>query len=55
MHDLAITGATLVDGTGAPPREADVAVADGRIAEVGPSVGAARETIDSLAIRVMIR
>lgn len=30
-----ITGANLVDGTGAPARNADVAFADGRITEVG--------------------
>ena len=39
MHDLIVRGGTVVDGTGAPPRVADVAVDDGRITEVGP-VGA---------------
>ncbi len=34
MHELVIRGGTLVDGTGAPPRPADVAVDDGVIAEV---------------------
>ena len=34
MTDLVITGGTLVDGTGAAPRAADVAVKDGRITEV---------------------
>ncbi len=29
MHELVIRGGTLVDGTGAPPRPADVAVDDG--------------------------
>ena len=34
MHDLVITGATVVDGTGAAPREVDVAVQGGVIAAV---------------------
>jgi len=47
MHDLVISGGTLVDGTGAAGREADVAVSNGRISAVGQGVGAARETIDA--------
>ena len=35
MHDLVIKGGTLVDGTGASPTTADVAVDDGRITDVG--------------------
>ena len=34
-HDLVITGGTVVDGTGAPARHADVAVDDDRISAVG--------------------
>ncbi|MFM8482770.1 MAG: D-aminoacylase, partial [Actinomycetota bacterium] len=34
MPDLVITDATLVDGTGTPPRPADVVVTDGLITEV---------------------
>ncbi len=35
MLDVLIRNGTLVDGTGAPARRADVAIAGGRIAEVG--------------------
>jgi N-acyl-D-aspartate/D-glutamate deacylase len=35
VHDLVIQGGTLVDGTGVPPRRADVAVDDGRVTDVG--------------------
>ncbi|CAN5658423.1 hypothetical protein BH24ACT4_BH24ACT4_01000 [soil metagenome] len=34
-HDLVIKDGTVVDGTGAPPRRADVAVDGDRITEVG--------------------
>jgi len=47
MHDLLLSGGTLVDGTGAAPREADVAVRDGRIAAVGRDLGPAREILDA--------
>jgi len=47
MHDLVIKGAVVADGTGAPLRSADVAVKDGRIAEVRRITGAATETIDA--------
>ena len=48
MHDLVIRAGTVVDGTGAPPRTADVAVDDGRISAVGELDGAAaRRVIDA--------
>jgi N-acyl-D-amino-acid deacylase len=34
-YDLAVIGGTVVDGTGLPRRRADVAIRDGRIAQVG--------------------
>jgi len=46
-HDLLIRGGTVIDGTGAPPREADVAVRDGRIVAVGRDLGAGTEEIDA--------
>jgi N-acyl-D-amino-acid deacylase len=48
MHDLVIRGGTVVDGTGAPSRTADVAVDDGIITEVGDlESAAAQRTIDA--------
>lgn len=35
---LILRGGTLVDGSGAPPRAADVAIADGRVVAIGPDV-----------------
>lgn len=49
--DLVIRNATLVDGTGAPPRSADVAVAGERIAAIGTSLhGDARDTVDATGL-----
>jgi len=45
--DLIIRGGTVVDGTGGPSRTGDVAVKDGRIAEVGDVEGSAAQTIDA--------
>ncbi len=48
MHDLVIRGATVVDGTGAPARTADVTVDGGRISAVGsPHREAARRRLDA--------
>ena len=32
-YDLKITGGTIIDGTGSPARDGDVAIKDGKIAE----------------------
>ena len=46
-YDLVLAGGTVVDGTGGPGRLADVAVADGRIVEVGAvDLRLAREVLD---------
>ncbi len=47
MHDLVIRAGTVVDGTGAAPQAADVAVQDGRIVAVGREVGTGRRELDA--------
>src|SRR5262249_6101849 len=46
-YDLLIRNGTVVDGTGAPRHQADVAVAEGRIAEIGKIRDGAVRTIDA--------
>ncbi len=52
MHDLVITGGTVVDGTGAAMRRADVAIDDGIITAVGSDLGASRRVIDAEGLTV---
>jgi N-acyl-D-aspartate/D-glutamate deacylase len=47
MYDKIIRGGRVVDGTGAAPRNADIAIQDGRIAEIGKVAAAARDEIDA--------
>jgi N-acyl-D-aspartate/D-glutamate deacylase len=47
MHDLVIRGGSVVDGSGRPARTADVAIDEGRIAEIGDEVGAARRELSA--------
>jgi N-acyl-D-amino-acid deacylase len=42
-HDLVIRGGTVIDGTGAPGRRADVAVDGDRVAEIGEGLWGQRE------------
>jgi N-acyl-D-aspartate/D-glutamate deacylase len=51
-YDLVIRGGTVVDGTGAAPFEADVAVKDGKIAAVGEVARAGAEEIDAKGLVV---
>jgi N-acyl-D-aspartate/D-glutamate deacylase len=41
--EIAIRGGTVIDGTGAPGRRADVAIEGGRIREIGPDLRGKRE------------
>ncbi len=47
MDDLVIRGGTVIDGTGAPARRADVAITGGRIVAIGDTLGPGRTTIDA--------
>jgi N-acyl-D-amino-acid deacylase len=50
-YDLLVTGATVVDGTGAPGRRADVAIKDGRIAKIGAiDRSAAKEILEAAGL-----
>jgi N-acyl-D-aspartate/D-glutamate deacylase len=50
--DLLIRNGTLIDGTGAPARRADVAIAGGRIVEIGDVTGSAARVIDAAGLAV---
>jgi N-acyl-D-amino-acid deacylase len=52
MHDLVIRGGTVVDGTGAAPRRADVAISNDQIVAVGDDVGEAERVIDATGLLV---
>ena len=51
--DLVIRGGAVVDGAGAAPFEADVAIADGRIQAVGKVAASGRDEIDARGRLVM--
>jgi N-acyl-D-aspartate/D-glutamate deacylase len=46
-HDIVIRGGTVVDGTGAPQRTADVAISNGVIVEVGMVSGRGHREVDA--------
>src|SRR5712671_3363582 len=47
MLDLLIKGGSVVDGTGAPARSADVGITAGKITEIGRILAPAKKTIDA--------
>ena len=52
--DIVIRGGTVVDGTGAPGFQADVAINGGMIAAIGAVPGKGREEIDAAGMVVTI-
>jgi N-acyl-D-aspartate/D-glutamate deacylase len=53
MHDLIIRNAQIFDGTGLAPVLSDVAVSNGRIAHIGHTTEAAKESIDAQGLALM--
>jgi N-acyl-D-aspartate/D-glutamate deacylase len=53
MFDLVIRGATVYDGSGRPGTAADVAVRDGRIAQVGRVTEGTRKSVDAAGLALM--
>ena len=53
MHDLIIENATIYDGLGSAPLRGSVAIANGKIAEVGKVEGGARERVNAEGLALM--
>ena len=51
-HDILIRGGTVVDGTGSPGFQADIAINRGRISEIGKVSGSAKKVIDADGLTV---
>ena len=53
MYDILIKGGQIVDGSGEPAFYGDIAIQDGKIARIAPSVeGEAKEVIDASGLQV---
>jgi N-acyl-D-aspartate/D-glutamate deacylase len=52
QYDLVVRGGTIADGRGGELYEADIAVADGRIVEIGKLTGSGAEEIDANGLLV---
>jgi hypothetical protein len=51
-YDLLISGGSVIDGTGAPMREADIGIREGLIAAVGRNLGQGADEIDARGLLV---
>jgi N-acyl-D-amino-acid deacylase len=47
IYDLLLKNGTVVDGTGAPRFQANIAIIDGKIVEMGDVTGEAKEEVDA--------
>jgi N-acyl-D-aspartate/D-glutamate deacylase len=52
MHDLVVRNGMVIDGTGAAPRQVDVAVDDGLITALEPKAGLARREVNAEGLLV---
>ncbi len=52
MHSLIIRNGTIVDGSGGDPYVADLGIAHGRIAEIGPNLPPGQQEIDATGLLV---
>jgi N-acyl-D-aspartate/D-glutamate deacylase len=52
VHDFVIRGGSVVDGTGQPPRSADIGIADDRVVDIGRDVGLGRHELDANGLLV---
>ena len=52
MHDLVVRNGTVIDGTGAAPRQVDVAIDDGLITALEPKAGRARREVNAEGLLV---
>ena len=53
MDEIVIKGGTLIDGTGAPPRESDVKIQNGKILEIGDVKKGEAKIIEANGLTVM--
>jgi N-acyl-D-aspartate/D-glutamate deacylase len=53
VHDLAIRGAAVYDGSGSAPRALDIAVRNGRISALGKDGTSSRTTVDARGLALM--